>query len=137
MWSDIVSQEEQAESAAVADVSAALTSLPEPVAAINAAAGKAYMSQVVTVPSDEPMLAAPIPIASLLLNQPTTVMETAVASPGMSAGEPAVASAFPASAAATAPDTHWFLQDADVTYAVRLAPAPGVEVMTDALLTSF
>jgi len=50
---------------------------------------------------------------------------------------PDVASAPPAVAATAAPDTRRHLRDANITYAIRLAPAPDAEATMDALLTSF
>jgi len=137
LWSDIVEREEQASSTAATTVSAALATLPAPVAAINATASDVPASQVAVTSSVEPTPAAPLPIASLLLSQSTMVTESTVELPRASTGEPGIASASFAAAATAALDNRRFLQDADVTYAVRLAPAPDAEVTTDALLTSF
>jgi len=136
-WGDIVEQEEQANSAAAAAVSAVLASLPIPVAAINAAAGDTTMSPVVTTATVESPPATPIPIASLLLSSSTTVSESTVKLPRVSTGKSGTMGASPAATAATAPDTRRLLQDMDIMYAIRLAPAPDAEVTTDALLTSF
>ena len=136
-WADTVEREEQANSAAAAAVSAALVSLPMPVAALSAAAGDATMSPIVTTSTVELPQAAPIPIASLLLSSSTTVSESTVELPRVSTGESGTASASSPAAAATALDARHLLQDMDITYAIRLAPAPNAEVTTDALLTSF
>jgi len=76
-------------------------------------------------------------MSSLLLSQSITIMESTVELPRVSTGEPDTSSTSAAATAAAAPDTRHFLQDLDITYAIRLAPAPDAEVTTDALLTLF
>jgi len=76
-------------------------------------------------------------IASLLLSHSTPVAETTVTSSSVPVGIPATVSVPPTTVAESAPDTRRFLQDADITYAVRLAPTPDAEATTDALLMSF
>ena len=65
------------------------------------------------------------------------VTEATVTLTGAPTGMPDVANVPPAAAATAAPDTRQLLRDADITYAIRLAPAPDAEATTDALLTSF
>jgi len=94
-------------------------------------------THVTVTQSDEPTPATTMSIALLLLSQSTPSAETTIASSSMSAGALATISEPPATIAETAPDTRRFLQDADITYAVRLAPAPDAEATTDTLLVSF
>jgi len=135
-WSDIVEQEEQASAAATA-VSAALATLPLPVEMINTTVSVPTMPQEVTMIPVEPSPAAPTSIASLLLSQSTLMTEATVEAPGASTGEARVADVSTAAAASAAPDTRRSLRDADITYAVRLAPAPDAGAVTDALYSSF
>ena len=137
-WGDIVEREEQAaQSAAAAAVSTALATPPEPVAAINAQSSIVSTTQATVTRPDEPTPATPMSIASLLLSHSTPVAETTVTSSSKPAGIPATVSVPPTTVAETAPDMRRFLQDADITYAVRLAPTPDAEATTDALLVSF
>jgi len=63
--------------------------------------------------------------------------EATVEAPGASTGEARVADVSPVAAASAAPDTRRSLRDADITYAVRLAPAPDAGAVADALNSSF
>jgi len=146
-WSDIVEQEEQAASAAAAAVSAALATLPEPVAAINATAGEIPMPPVISMVLAVTVTVAPMPIALLLLGRSTAVASTTTVSAtvtGLTAGvsssiaeEASVAAASSAADVSAEPDTRRLLNDQDITYAVRLAPAPDATITTDALMTLF
>ena len=132
-----VEQEEWANSAAATAVSAALATLPLPVEAINTSAGITSTPQEVTMILVEPSSAAPTSIASLLLSQSTMMTESTVETPGALTGEARVADVSSAAAASATSDTRRSLKDADITYAVRLAPAQDAEAVTDALYTSF
>jgi len=145
-WGDIVEREEQAASAAAA-VSAALATLPEPVAAINATASEIPTPPVITTVLAVTVTVAPMPIASLLLGRSTTAASTTTVLAtvtGPTAGvfsslaeEVSVAAVSSAADTSAEPDTRRLLNDQDITYAVRLAPAPDAAVTTDALMTSF
>jgi len=149
LWSDIVEREEQAISAAAAAVSAALATLPEPVAAINATIGEIPMPPVISTVPTVMVTVVPMPMASLLLGQSTNVASTTTVSAmvtGPTAGfsgmsemsEGAnVAAASSAADVSARPDTRRLLNDQDISYAVRLAPTPDAAVTTDALMTSF
>ena len=103
-WSDIVEQEERANLAAAAAVSAALATLPMLVVMINTTAGVTSTPPVVTTTPVEPTPAAPMSIASLLLSQSTMMTESTVEAPGTSTGEARVANVSSAAAASAAPD---------------------------------
>ena len=136
-WSDIIEQDERANSAAAAAVSAALVSLPLPVEVINTTAGVTPTPPVVTTTPVEPPPAAPTSIASLILSQSTLMTESTVETPSASTEEARGADVSSAAAAPATPDTRRSLRDADITYAVRLAPAPDADAVTDVLYTSF
>jgi len=146
-WGDIVEREEQAASAATAAVSAALATLLEPVAIINATACETPTPPVITTVPAIIVTVAPMPIASLLLGWSTTAASTTTVSATVteptagvsssSAGGASAATVSSAAAASAAPDARRLLNDQDITYAVRLAPAPDAAITTDALMTSF
>jgi len=136
-WSDIVEEEERATAAAAA-VSAALATLPLPVETINVTVSVPSTPMDTTATSVEPSLAAPTSITSLLLGQATTMTGATVGTSGVSTCVTRTVTAFSAAAAASAaPDSRRSLEDGDITYAVRLAPLPDVNTVTDALLSSY
>jgi len=145
-WGDIVEQEERAASAAAA-VSAALATLPDPVAISSATAREIPAPPVISTVPAVTVTVAPMPMASLLLRGSTAVASTTTVSAtvtGPTAGVSsltaegvsgvAVASATDVSVGS---DTRRLLNDQDITYAVRLVPAPDAAVTMDALMTSF
>ena len=85
----------------------------------------------------KPPLAAPTSIATLLLSQSSLMTEATVETPVTSTEGARAATVSSATAASAAPDTRRALRDADITYAVRLAPMPDADAVTDALYSSF
>ena len=92
--------------------------------------------EVSTIPV-EPPLAAPMSIASLLLGQATRRTETTVAATAATTHVTHTVTSVSAAAAPAAPDTRRQLDDGDITYAIRLAPTPNANTITDALLASY
>jgi len=136
-WSDIVEEEERA-MAATAAVSAVLATLPLPVETINVTVSAPSTPMETAATSVEPPLAAPTSIASLLLGQTTMMTEATVGTSSVSTDVTRTVTASSAAAAASAaPDIRRSLEDGDITYAVRLAPLPDVNTVTDALLSSY
>jgi len=136
-WSDIVEEEERA-SAAAAAVSAALVTLPHLVETINiTVSAPSTPMEVVAIPV-EPSLAAPTSIASLLHDQTSLMTETTVETLGVPTDRARTATVSSAAAVAlVAPDSRRSLEDGDITYAIRLAPTPNADAVTDALYSSY
>jgi len=136
-WSDIVEEEERATAAAAA-VSAALATLPLPVENINVTVSTPSTPMEVATTPVEPPLAAPTSITSLLLGQTSVMTETTVAaSVATTVVTRTVTSVSAAAVAPAAPDSRRQLEDGDFTYAIRLAPTPNANTVTDALLASY
>ena len=74
-------------------------------------------------------------IASLLLGQAIMRTETTVAATVATTDVTRTVTSI--SAAAVAPDSRCQLEDGDITYAIRLAPTPNANTVTDALLASY
>jgi len=110
-------------------VSAALATLREPVAVINAAADIA--TQTTATSSDVPTPAIPVPITSFLLDQPSVVADATVTLTDTPTDTSDVVRAPSAAAAAVAPDNCRLLWDADITFAIHLEPVPDAEATTD------
>jgi len=138
-WSDIVEEEERATvAAAAAAVSAALATLPLPVENINVTVSAPSASVEVSTTPVEPPRAAPMSIASLLLGQAAMRAEaTVAASVATTDVTRTVTSVSAAAVAPAAPDSRRQLDDGDITYAIRLAPTPNANTITDALLASY
>jgi len=133
-WSDIVEEEERA-TAAAATVSAALATLPLPVETINVTVSAPSTPIKVATTPVEPPPAAPTSIASLLLRQTSLMTDATVGASGASTVVTRTVTS--SSAASPVPDTCRSLEDGDITYAVRLAPLPDVNTVTDALFSSY
>ena len=65
------------------------------------------------------------------------MIEATVGTSSVSTDVTRTVTAFSAAAASAAPDSRRLLEDGDITYAVRLAPLPDVNMVTDALISSY
>ena len=146
-WGDIVEREEQAASAAAAAVSAALATLPDPVAISSATAREMPAPPAISTASTVTATVAPMSIATLLLGVSTAAASTTTVTATVTAPTAGISSSVaegtsgvtvtPSADVSVGSDTRRLLNDQDITYAVRLAPAPDAAVTTDALMTSF
>jgi len=93
----------------------------------------------VVATSVEPSVAAPTSITSLLLGQLGTMIGATVVASTVTTDvtRTVTATSVAAAASSAAPDIRRPLDDGDITYAVRLAPLPDVDTVTDALLASY
>ena len=131
-------EEEERATAAAAAVSAALATLPLPAETVSVTVSAPSTPVEAAATPVEPPLAAPTSIASLLLRQTNVLTETTVAaSTATTVVTSTVTATSAAATASAAPDTRRQLEDGDLTYAIRLAPTPNAETVTDALLASY